>query len=109
MIGFVFQWYNLLPRMSALENVATPLLYQGVPKKERHARARPRSSGWVSATGSTTSRSELSGGQQQRVAIARALVTEPRLILWPTSRRATWTATPGRRSSSSSTTSMTPA
>ena len=81
-IGFIFQSYNLLPRTTALENVAAPLLYQGVGRRERLERgAGRRSSGWASATGPATSRRELSGGQQQRVAIARALVTNPPLIL----------------------------
>ena len=81
-IGFVFQSYNLLPRTSALENVATPLLYQGVaPGGAAAPRRARRSSGSGWATGSTTSRPSCRGGQQQRVAVARALVTEPALIL----------------------------
>jgi putative ABC transport system ATP-binding protein len=80
-IGFVFQSYNLLPRTSALENVATPLMYQGVPKKERTRRAQVVLERLGLGDRLNHVPSELSGGQQQRVGIARALVTEPAMIL----------------------------
>ena len=80
-IGFVFQQFQLLPRTSALDNVATPLLYQGV--KQREARARATEIMTMLGLGDRLhhDRTQLSGGQQQRVAIARALVTNPALVL----------------------------
>jgi putative ABC transport system ATP-binding protein len=80
-IGFVFQSYNLLPRTSALENVATPLMYQGVGRKERLQRAQVALERLGLGDRLHHEPSELSGGQQQRVGIARALVTEPALLL----------------------------
>jgi len=80
-IGFVFQGFNLLPRMSALDNVAMPLGYTGVPPQQRRERARAALESVGLGARVDHRPSELSGGQQQRVAIARALINRPPVLL----------------------------
>lgn len=81
MIGFVFQSFNLINFKDAMENVALPLYYQGVSRKQRNAKALEYLDKMGMKDWATHLPSEMSGGQKQRVAIARALVTEPKVIL----------------------------
>jgi len=81
MLGFIFQQYNLLPKLNLLENVELPLMYAGVPKAERRLRAKEALERVGLGNKTAHKPNELSGGQQQRVSIARALAGQPAVIL----------------------------
>ena len=87
MLGFIFQQYNLLPRLNLMENVEVPLVYAGIGRTERHARAKEVLEQVGLGDKLRNRPNQLSGGQQQRVAIARALAMQPNIMLFdePTS------------------------
>ena len=95
-LGFIFQQYNLLPKLTLLENVEVPLVYAGIPAAQRHATAKAALERVGLGNKLKNLPNQLSGGQQQRVSIARALACGPAVIL-PTSRPVHWTPTPAAK------------
>ena len=81
MLGFIFQQYNLLPKLNLLENVEVPLVYAGIPRAERHRRAREVLEQVGLGDKLKNKPNQLSGGQQQRVSIGRALINRPAIVL----------------------------
>src|SRR6185369_14567443 len=79
-VGFVFQFFNLLPKLNVLQNVELPMIYSGISSKQRRERARAALEAVDLVNRVKHRPSQLSGGQQQRVAIARALVNDPRIV-----------------------------
>ena len=96
LLGFIFQQYNLLPKLTLMENVELPLIYAGLSRKEQQARAKKALQQVGLGEKLNNKPSQLSGGQQQRASIARALAGARRSS-WPTSPPARWTATPAAR------------
>jgi len=95
-IGFIFQGFNLIPALTALENVELPLIYRGMHGEQRRELCIQALDSVGLKNRMNHRPAELSGGQQQRVAIARAIAAEPRSS-WPTSRPATWTPGPAQK------------
>ena len=95
-LGFIFQQYNLLPKLTLLENVEVPLVYAGIPAAQRHATAKAALERVGLGNKLKNLPNQLSGGQQQRVSIARALLAARRSS-WPTSRPVHWTPTPAAK------------